>query len=72
MQQGRQARPNGVHRTRQLVGKDLAGFDALGGKRGELCIEVLAQGADPRVSENRCHTATVSLSSDIEDLRHAV
>lgn len=72
MQQGRQARPNGVHRTRQLVGKNSAGFDALGGERGELRIEVLTQRADPRVPENRCHTATVSLPSDIEDVRHAV
>jgi hypothetical protein len=46
----------------------MAGFDPLGGERGELRIEVLAQSAYPRIPENRRHTATVSLPSDIEDL----
>lgn len=32
VQQGRQARPVGVDRTRELVGENLAGFDAMGSK----------------------------------------
>lgn len=72
VQQGRQAWPIGVHRTGELVGEDMTGFDPLGGERGELPIEVLAQSAYPRVPENRCHSTTVSLSTDKEDLRHAV
>jgi hypothetical protein len=50
----------------------MAGFDALGGECSELDIEVLAGGANPCVSENRCHASTVSLPSDSEDLRHAL
>ena len=50
----------------------MTGFDPLGGERSELPIEVLAQSAYPRVPENRCHSTTVSLSTDKEDLRHAV
>ena len=49
VQQVRQARPVGVHRTRELVAEDLAGFDALGSKRGLLCIEILTGGAYPCV-----------------------
>jgi hypothetical protein len=32
----------------------------------------LARGAHPRIPKDRCHATTVSLPSDIEDLRHAV
>lgn len=71
--QGVKARPVGIHRTREFVGEDLAGFDdAVVSECGQLRIEVLAGGAHPRVPEDRCHTTTVSLPADIEDLRHAV
>lgn len=68
VQHGRETRPNGVHRTREFAGENMAGLDTLGGERGELPIEILTQSAHPRVPENRCHTTTVSLPSDIEDL----
>ena len=47
-------------------------LDALGGECDQLHSEVLARGAYPRVPKGPCHTATVSLPCDIEDLRHAV
>jgi len=72
VQQGNQAWSIGVNRTGEFVGEDMTGFDPLGGERGELRIEILAQSAYPRVPENRCHSTTVSLPSDNEDLRHAV
>ena len=72
VQQGRQARPGGVRRTREFVGEDMAGFDPPGGQSGELRIEILAQRTPLRVPEIRRHNSTVSLPSDIEDLRHAV
>jgi hypothetical protein len=61
-----------VHRTGKLVGENPAGFHTLGRKCDQLSIEVLARGAHPRVPKDRRHAATVSSTSDIEDLRHAL
>ncbi len=47
----------------------MAGFDTLGGQSGKLRIEVLTQRAHSRAPENCCHSTTVSLPTDIEDLR---
>lgn len=72
MQQRRQARPPDLHRTGQLASEHMSGLDALGGQRRELCIEVLTTSAHPRVPEDCRHTLTVSSTSDVGDLRHAV
>ena len=72
VEQRRQARPAGIHRTGHLVGEHVAGFNTLRGQRRELYIEVLTKSAHPRVPENRRHALTVSSTSDIEDLRHAL
>ena len=48
----------------------MAGLDTPGSERGQLRIEVLTQSAH-RELKSRCHSTTVSLPSDIDDLRHA-
>jgi hypothetical protein len=58
--------------SRESVREDLIRFNASPCERGELSTEVLAHGAHTGVPENLRHITTVSLSSDIEDLRHAV
>jgi hypothetical protein len=52
--------------------KHAAWFDPGGAERGELRVEVLAGGADACVAEYRRHAPTVSPSTDIEDVRHAL
>lgn len=61
-----------VRRDGKLVGENLAGSDALGRKRCQLAFQILTRGAHPRVPEDCCHALTVSLTFDIEDLRHAL
>ena len=56
VEQGRQARAGCSRRTGELVRKYPISVDAGGGERGELCVEVLAGGADSCVAQGRRHT----------------
>lgn len=58
-------------RPRELIGENSVRVDAGGREHGQLCVEVLAGGADSGVAQDRRHAMTVSLTPDSPDLRHA-
>ncbi len=51
-----QSRSRGFRRAGEFVGEHPLGVDTRWGERGQLCVEVLARGADSCVAEDRRHT----------------
>ena len=68
-----QPRSGCLGRSGELVGEHPRRINAGGDERSALSIEVLAGGADPCVTDYRCHTHTVSPPTCIEEgVRHAL
>ena len=67
-----QPRSGCLDRSGEFVGEHPRRINPGGDERSALSIEVLAGGADPCVTDYRCHTHTVTPPTCIEGVRHAL
>lgn len=67
-----QSGASGVDCPGEFVGVHPGLIDAGSRQDAQLSVKVLADGAHPRISKGCRHSWTVSLKSDIEDLRRSV